>query len=139
MRQHIRRGGQFESSRLAVLVGAALALCFTACSPPAAAAGLVIGEGVQAQIETAGEARVIINLRDTAPAQATNAERQAAVKQEQDAVLQALPPGAFELVRRYDSIPALAGTLTADGLTILPTLPQVMSVQLDSAGGATGG
>jgi hypothetical protein len=140
MKRNSPRGAPDNPRRHAFVLSAvlalwALALWLVGCSPQPvssqAATGPVIGEGVLAQLEATGEARVIIQLEDTAAAQATDAERQ-------DAVLQALPPDAFQLMRRYDNIPALAGTLTADGLAILKTLPQVTSIQADEPGGATG-
>jgi len=147
MKRNSPRGAPDNPRRHAFVLSAvlalwALALWLVGCSPQPvssqAATGPVIGEGVLAQLEATGEARVIIQLEDTAAALATDAERQTAVAAVQDAVLQALPPDAFQLMRRYDNIPALAGTLTADGLAILKTLPQVTSIQADEPGGATG-
>jgi subtilisin family serine protease len=49
----------------------------------------------------------------------------------QEAALRRLPPGSFELTRRFKHVPALAGRLSEGGLSALAAIPEVTAVAVD--------
>jgi subtilisin family serine protease len=100
-------------------------------APPLYAA-IPIDIGVQRQLETTGQAHVLINLRDPVSIYANSATRVAAIAQVQASVYSQLTADHFQLKRQYSHIPALAGIITPYALNILQNNPQVVSIQLDS-------
>jgi hypothetical protein len=101
-------------------------------APPLQATILPIGTGVQRQLETTGQAQVIINLHDPVSIYANSATRTTAIAQAQSLVLAQLSINDFKLKHQYSHVPALAGTITQEALTILQAHPQVLSIQLDA-------
>jgi len=90
-----------------------------------------IGAKVLNEITRTGEAQVIISLRDPVYLKVPSRIRVPAVAAVQENVLEKLPTGSFQLKYRYSHVPALAGTITPDALTILESHPKVISVQFD--------
>jgi subtilisin family serine protease len=79
-----------------------------------------------------GRADVVVSLRDLEPPNGDDdAARVQRLSQVADRVLAALPPGEWSLLRRYRLVPALAGRVTAHGLAVLRTLPDVTDIQAD--------
>lgn len=100
---------------------------------PSLQATVFIERGVQHQLETTGQAQVIISLNDPASIYADSTTRATAVAQVQSAILTQLSTKDFKLKHQYSHVPALAGTLTQNALTYLQTHPQVLSIQLDES------
>jgi len=94
-------------------------------------AAVPIDISVQRQLETTGQAQVIINLRDPVSLYADSQTRMAAIAKIQASVLTQLSPAQFQLKHQYSHVPALAGIITPDALTILQNNLQVISIQLD--------
>ncbi len=92
----------------------------------------VISPAVSATLAQAGQAAVIVSLRDPAALKAPADERAKAVAQTQAAVLAALGPGDFTPTRRLSYVPALVGTVTRDGLSRLQAQPLVRAVYPDA-------
>ena len=99
-------------------------------------AGPRVAERVRQALAASGRARVLITLRDPAPATAPDHERVAAVAAAQDAVVARLPTTEFTAVRRYRTVPGLAGIITQRALEILQADPTVTSIEVDEPGGA---
>lgn len=109
----------------------------------------VIGPEARARVEAQGPARVVVYLdlpdRPQAPAVDAPApdkvvyvqDLSANVRAVQDEVLAQLGPGDFTLSRRFQTVPALAGLVSAAGLQRLGELPQVRRVDLDEGGEGT--
>lgn len=97
-----------------------------------------ISDEVQQAVTTTGSARVLLLLDDRAVTGAAAADVQQAVTiaQLQTSVLTTLTPAEFQLHRQYQSVPGLAGTVTAAGLAKLRAHPLVRAIQLDHPGGA---
>jgi hypothetical protein len=77
------------------------------------------------EIQAHGSARVIVTLTDT------SALRVQQIAQRIEGVLRELTPQDFQLSRRFQSIAAFAGVVTATGMAKLERHPDVMRVQLD--------
>jgi hypothetical protein len=77
------------------------------------------------EIQAHGSARVIVALTDT------SALRVQQIAQRIEGVLRELTPQDFQLSRRFESIAAFAGVVTATGIAKLERHPDVMRVQLD--------
>jgi hypothetical protein len=77
------------------------------------------------EIQAHGSARVIVTLTDT------SALRVQQIPQRIEGVLRELTPQDFQLSRRFQSIAAFAGVVTATGMAKLERHPDVMRVQLD--------
>jgi hypothetical protein len=77
------------------------------------------------EIQAHGSARVIVTLTDT------SALRVQQIPQRIEGVLRELTPQDFQLSRRFQSIAAFAGVVTATGIAKLERHPDVMRVQLD--------
>jgi len=77
------------------------------------------------EIQANGSARVIVTLTDTL------ALRVQQIAQRIEGVLRELTPQDFQLSRRFQSIAAFAGVVTATGIAKLERHPDVMRVQLD--------
>jgi hypothetical protein len=77
------------------------------------------------EIQAHGSARVIVTLTDT------SALRVQQIAQRIEGVLRELTPQDFQLSRRFESIAAFAGVVTATGIAKLERHPDVMRVQLD--------
>jgi len=103
-------------------------------SPLLLAASAQIDDAVIEHLAVQGRARVLILLAETdVPADSVQS---AQIAQTQATVLAALPAADFQLHYRYQSIPALAGVVTAVGLDNLRNQPLVRAVQIDQPGGA---
>lgn len=125
--------------RLGMLIATlALMLLCAAPAPPVTAvpsALAVVSDEVQQMVATAGAARVLI-LFDEAPAASSTAQSMVTLAQQQQSVLDTLAPAEFQLYRQYQSIPGLAGTVSAAGLAKLRINPLVSAIQIDHPGGA---
>lgn len=58
-------------------------------------------------------------------------EQSVQIQQTQDRVLKQLSPNEFTLKRRYNTIFAIAGSISRAGITVLQTHPQVEKITLD--------
>jgi subtilisin family serine protease len=97
----------------------------------AAAAQDRIGSAVVAAVAGDGEARVLVVLADADRlASAGTAE----VAAEVDALLASLPAGGVRLERRFQTVPAVALSIDADGLAALAGSSRVQRVDLDEGG-----
>lgn len=90
-----------------------------------------ISENVQAVLQNEGTAPVIINLYEPVGLQPASSERVSSIAEAQQSVLNLLETGEFRLAYQYQHIPALAGEITAQGLTALQDNPLIVSVELD--------
>jgi len=90
-----------------------------------------VPDTILAKIKKTGRAQVIINLHDPVSIYADFKIRKAAIAQVQNKLLKELKPDYFEIKYQYSYIPALAGTITQEGITILLKHPEVSSIQLD--------
>lgn len=101
-------------------------------SPTAAVAPAAGGdcdtEPVAERLRSQPLAAVILVLRET--------DSTGTLAQRADRVLRDLGP-EFQLGRRYAAVAALAGKLTAQGLAVARSHPDVRCVQLDGDGGGT--
>ena len=96
-----------------------------------------ISEDVAQALATHGAARVLLLLDDTAFADtATAAQQRVILAQVQNRVLNTVTPAEFQLYRQYQTVPGLAGTVTAAGLAKLQANPVVRAIQPDHAGSA---
>ena len=78
--------------------------------------------------------RVLVTLREPLALRSAQLDvdaLRAQVAATQAVVLADLPPLDFDLARRYQAVPALAGQVNADGLAALATHPEVVDVALD--------
>lgn len=92
---------------------------------------------IEQALTTDGVARILLLLDDSAlTAPVTAAAQGITLRQLQDRVLSTLTPTEFQLYRRYEVVPGLAGTVTRAGLTKLRANPAVRTIQLDHPGGA---
>ncbi len=91
-----------------------------------------IDPAIRQALADEGEVRVIVQLQLPPALPGLTETQQIDAAQEQ--VLARLPAGEFELVRRYQSLPALAGVLRSGALARLEKEPLVLSVQADQAG-----
>lgn len=117
-------------------VAGALAVVTAACSAPDEQDAPRVAT-VEAALEAAlafddDTARVIVNLRP-APKGASFAERRAHHRRLQDEVIEAYGSG-FTPLRRFEHVPALAGTVTKATLERMRSDPNVTYIQLDGAG-----
>jgi cysteine-rich repeat protein len=119
-----------RSSTLRVWIG--LLFSASTLSPTATVHGQVAGRPVLAEIQLHGTARVLVALQ--APLAGTRAERQRSIGLAQARVLSAVGKSEFETARRFESVPALAGRVTAAGLARLLASPDVVRVDLDGGG-----
>ena len=87
----------------------------TSVAPAASAASVSIDPQVEYQIAATGRARVLVELL----AVADSGPREDLIARAQTAVLSAMPPTSYVLVRRYTSIPLLALEIDGDGLRAL--------------------
>lgn len=97
-----------------------------------------ISDEVEQALAAHGLARVLILLDDSGIADTVTAATQQGITlaQAQNSVLNTLTPAEFQLYRQYQTVPGLAGTVTAAGLAKLRTNPAVRTIQLDHPGGA---
>lgn len=142
--------GPTARRRLPVLVGIALALIVVPLSQhwaqdqgvvqarPQTPLQAKIGPGVAQTVADSGNARVVIALETPQALQSGGrslGEVREAVTRVQDEVLAGLQERDFLLQRRYETVPALAGTLrTEAGLERLAQQPSVRKVDLDVGG-----
>jgi subtilase family protein/putative metal-binding protein len=109
---------------------------FVSSSSPAVGeggtAGIAISEEVQAAAAAGQSPRVIIFLDLPEAAQGNPARRKEEVAQAQQRVLAALTDKEFVTRWRFETVPALAGEITAPGLAKLAGLPGVLRVDLDT-------
>src|SRR5262249_32781150 len=119
------------------LVTSSLAALVVSCSAPDEQSTPQAVATVQAELETslaAGDetANVIVNLRP-APRGSSFAERRAYHRRLQEGILDAYGDG-FTLSRRFEHVPAIAGSITKAALDRLRRDPNVAYVQLDGIG-----
>lgn len=97
-----------------------------------------LSEEVTQAIATNGAARVLLLLDDTGLADTAAAATQQGITlaQLQNNVLNTVTPAEFQLYRQYQTVPGLAGTVTAAGLAKLQANSAVRVIQLDHPGGA---
>ena len=124
-----------------VLVGVALlgvAACREVPLPTAQAAPDVL-----AALRANGEAHVVVALvNPPSPADSPDAaaQRRAEIARLQREVLARLGPNDFVVRELFVSVPAIAGTVLSErGLSVLLGHPNVRRVDLDPAGGGSGG
>ena len=124
---------------LLVLLGGVLFLSSqaTAVGAPRPAA-VQISDEVEQALATGGAVRVLLLLDDTGLADTATAATQQGITlaQLQASVLNTVTPAEFQLYRQYQTVPGLAGTVTATGLAKLRTNPAVRAIQIDHAGSA---
>ncbi len=99
-----------------------------------AAHGAVVQPAVRQALARQPTVRVLITLREPLALRSAQLDvdaLRAQVATTQAAVLADLPPPDFDLARRYQAVPALAGQVNADGLAALATHPEVVDVALD--------
>jgi subtilisin family serine protease len=105
--------------------------------------GALMRHEVHQALDQQPTARVLVTLQE--PAELGKARRSIAalrshVASVQAGVLAGLPPSDFELIYRYQAVPALAGRVSANGLDLLAGHRDVVDVALDAQGSAaTGG
>ncbi|MCU0242019.1 MAG: S8 family serine peptidase [Vicinamibacteria bacterium] len=91
----------------------------------------IVGEDVRAAVRAGGRARVVVALREPLVNATSAAERERAIAVLSSEVLAQLTPGDFQLTAQFRSVSALAGHLTANGLDVLATHPEVVRIDLD--------
>ena len=95
-----------------------------------------IGGDVVTTLEATGEAHVLIALQLSGAGAGTVDERTAEIARAQERVLDALDATDYRNRVRFETVPALAGTLyTLRGLEILAKHPDVRRIDLDLGGG----
>jgi hypothetical protein len=98
-----------------------------------------VDAAVREALRSDGEVRVIVALRPphaSDPSEGGAARHRAEIARIQDEVLSTLDPADFTLGHRFESVPALAGTVrSARGLRTLGEHPLVLRVDLDPEGG----
>lgn len=100
--------------------------------PASAIAEPVIQSEVKAAVDRDGTADVIVLLRDGMEQDADVDALSSAADSVQDALLSSFPAGQFTLRTRYDTLPILAGSVTAWGLAALENHPLVIAVEEDA-------
>ncbi|MBW2272379.1 MAG: S8 family serine peptidase [Deltaproteobacteria bacterium] len=98
------------------------------------ARGQSVGTEVLDALNAAGRARVVVALRHSQELESAPADRQASVQARQGAVLSRISVDHFAETQRFESIPALAGTVNSRGLAALLSDPNVIRVDLDEPG-----
>jgi hypothetical protein len=95
-----------------------------------------IGGDVVMTLEATGEAHVMIALQLSGAGAGTVDERSAEIARAQERVLDAVDAPDYRNRVRFETVPALAGTLyTHRGLEILAKHPDVRRIDLDHGGG----
>lgn len=95
-----------------------------------------IGGDVVTTLEATGEAHVMIALHLSGDGAGTVDERTAEIARAQERVLDALDATDYRNRVRFETVPALAGTVyTCTGLEILAKHPDVRRIDLDQGGG----
>jgi subtilisin family serine protease len=91
-----------------------------------------VAEGIEEALKANSTARVRISLR--APDAETDIREQLQqIAQAQSRILNQVSAADLELVYRYQTIPALVGVVTSEGLRVLRNLPEVQAVALDTS------
>lgn len=132
---HRRRfAGVARPGAIAFAIAALLAGCGGVADPGFAK----IEDGVARTLGTEGRIDVFVSLVPPAGYGEPGADLEAmksAIARSQDEVLSALDPADYRNRIRYETIPALAGTvLTEKGLEALEAHPDVVSVAVDEGG-----
>lgn len=138
--------GRGAVAGVALTLALALAGCGSMAESPDRAGGppdtAIVAGDVMRALAADGRADVVVSLAPPAgydDGAAADTVMRAAIARLQDDVLAALQPSDFRLRRRFESIPALAGTvLTGDGIRILAGHPRVVRVDLEVGGGGGG-
>lgn len=109
-----------------------------------------IGVEIAGRLSRTDTVRVLVGLslagRPSSPSPAAPESERAAFLREvsasvdevQDRVLQQLPAGEFTLVRRFESVPYLAGFASEKAIQRLAELSEVVRVDVDAPGNGTG-
>lgn len=139
MSRTLNRGRFFAVSPTLWLILLALGVAF-AVQASAATPALVTprdsDDEVAQMVATTGVARVLLLLGEDASPVTAAATEAAVIADLQKRLLQTVTPAEFQLYRQYQTIPGLAGTVTAAGLAKLRVSPLVRTIQLDHPGGA---
>ena len=121
------------SIRVGILAGAAVIFSGVA-SAAGPAESVVIGPAVVEQLRAAESVRVLIYM-EVAPSSADDVDAlKDRAREAQDSILEHLGADGFTVKRRFETIPALAGDLTATGLRRLGVMPGIVRVDLDEGG-----
>ncbi len=122
----------FSLLLLAAFAGLLQSPLFTTSQQLQAGSGAVHAD-VIAALQKSSSVGVIISLRELegVPEPATLAELKQNAAERQASVLADLAPADFTLGYQYSVIAALAGSLTASGVPVLDTHPDVLSVTLN--------
>jgi len=121
------------------LLAAIFAAAILTCLAPAAKAA-VIGEEVYKALKKKPQVRVMVTFDPGVPFDFTTPDAKAvfdaAVQTIDDDVLSRFLPGEFSLLRRFQSVNALAGDVTLPGVIRLLTDPRILRVDVDQGGRA---
>ena len=121
-----------DAARLLLAGVASVVLAIATASGPARAQS--VGDGVLEALEAEGRVRVLVALKPLPEGVQTRAVRRASLEARQSAVLARLAPDDFEVAHRYETLPAVAGTVSGPGLERLLADPDVARVDLDAPG-----
>jgi len=123
----------------ALLAGALLLLSAVRAPDAASTSGPFVDAAVRAALEQQPSTRVLVSLRQP-PALRTSGLDVAALRGQvaaaQARVLADIAPDDFRVIYRYRAVPALAGSVGADGLAALTGHAEVASVTIDGVGRA---
>lgn len=124
------------ASRVLLGVAGAIAAVSTVTGPAARAGSEVAGASLVASLSEQARARVLIALREPQTPPGDLALRAAEIVDTRRGVLARLG-GGFRLTEQWDTIPAVAGDLTPEGLRRALADPDVAKVDLDIGGRIT--
>jgi len=93
-----------------------------------------VGAGVEEALDAQGSVRVLVALEAPLEATPSLVAKRASLRAMQSDVLRRMAPHEFELAHRYQSVPAVAGWVTREGLVRLLADPNVVRVDLDAPG-----
>lgn len=86
---------------------------------------------IYGEIQAQGSAKVIVELISAATTQSDVSAQRASIASAQNAVLSGVAAGDFQVIYRYDAIPALVGVVNQTGLQALQNNPLVSKIYLD--------
>ena len=95
---------------------------------------VVVGESVNTALAAAERVRVVVYLRNSLDRAANLDDLTQAVQVAQDEALSSLSEDEFTLQRRFETIPAFAGDISASGVQRLAALPSVLRIDIDEGG-----
>jgi len=109
-----------------------IALAVTVAGTPAW--GQSVGVGVREALDAEGKVRVLVALKPPPDEARTLTARRSSVQAMQRNVLARVGPDMFEEVHHYESVAAMAGMVSREGLTELLANPEVTRIDLDAPG-----